>query len=316
MSIKDMVPVTVMNKIGVLGRKLDVASPKILLAAGIGGFVTTTVLASRATLNADILLDEAEKKLEKIQKVYSIRDSAEIQAKGGYSDEDYLRDRIVFYSTLTVDLAKLYAPAILVGSFSIFCFVKSNNILSQRNMALTMAYAGLHKSYEAYRDRVRDFVGEDQERDIYLGSKSFTREITNSDGEVELVTDLKIGPDSFSPYARFFDASSNQWSKTPEYNFVFLRAQQNFANDLLRSRGYIFLNEVYDMLGLERSYQGQVVGWMIGHQDGDNFVDFGFMDQHRERARAFVNGIEGSVLLDFNVDGVIIDKIPNFRGRP
>lgn len=307
MSIKDMVPEKVINNLGILGKRLDVASPKLLLAAGIGGFVATTVLASKATLKADTILDAAQEKLEDMQNLVATNDA--------YSDEDYLRDRIYFYAMIAGEIARVYTPAVVVGSFSIFCFVKSNHILSERNVALTAAYAGLHKSFEAYRKRVRALVGDEKERDIYFDAETVTREVKHDDGKTLAITEKKVGQNAFSQYARFFDETSTNWTRTPEYNFVFLRAQQNWANDMLRTRGYVFLNEVYDMLGLERSYQGQVTGWMIDG-DGDNFIDFGFMDGERERARAFVNGLEGAVLLDFNVDGVIIDKIPNFRKKP
>jgi hypothetical protein len=64
------------------------------------------------------------------------------------------------------------------------------------------------------------------------------------------------------------------------------------------------------MLGIDRSKAGSVVGWVITKEGtGDNFIDFGVFDGDNPRARDFVNGREGSILLDFNVDGVIYDKI-------
>ena len=92
---------------------------------------------------------------------------------------------------------------------------------------------------------------------------------------------------------------------------MFLRAQQQYANDKLIAQGHLFLNEVYDMLGLPRTKAGAIVGWVYDDNNavGDNFVDFGIYDVHRETARDFVNGYERSILLDFNVDGVIYDLI-------
>jgi hypothetical protein len=116
-------------------------------------------------------------------------------------------------------------------------------------------------------------------------------------------------PNGVSQYARFFDESCVQWSKTPEYNLTFLNCQQNYANDLLHSRGHVFLNEVYDMLGIPRSQAGAVVGWVLGKDNDVGYIDFGIYDGNRMRARDFVNGYERSILLDFNVDGVIYDLI-------
>ena len=112
----------------------------------------------------------------------------------------------------------------------------------------------------------------------------------------------------YSPYAVFFDEASAAWTKIPECNKMFLLQQQNFANDKLRARGYLFLNEVYEMLGLPRTRAGQLIGWVYDAKNpvGDNYVDFNIFNT---RNREFVNGFEKSVLLDFNVDGNILDRL-------
>lgn len=113
---------------------------------------------------------------------------------------------------------------------------------------------------------------------------------------------------SVSPYARWFNETCLGWNNIPENNLMFLRYQQNHANDMLKSRGYIFLNEVYDMLGIPRTKAGQVIGWVFDPDNpvGDNYVDFGLFDTRNED---FVNGYINSVLLDFNVDGAILDQL-------
>lgn len=118
------------------------------------------------------------------------------------------------------------------------------------------------------------------------------------------------GIKSYSMYARFFDESCSNWYKDAEYNLMFLRQKQEYATAKLKNNGYLFLNDVYDMLGLPRSKVGQMVGWIydIDNPDhvGDNYVDFGIYDV---KSRQFVNGFENIILLDFNVDGMILDKI-------
>jgi hypothetical protein len=118
---------------------------------------------------------------------------------------------------------------------------------------------------------------------------------------------LHVDPDGPSIYGRFFDEFSTEYKKDADYNRVFLQAQQQMANNLLQSRGHLFLNEVYDALGFERTPGGSIVGWVI-RKDGlrDNFVDFGLLKPGNER---FINGGERAVFLDFNVDGIIYDKI-------
>ena len=118
-----------------------------------------------------------------------------------------------------------------------------------------------------------------------------------------------VDPNMYSDYARIFDDGCTGWSKNAEYNLMFLKQQQAYANTLLKNNGYLFLNEVYDMLGIPRSKAGQVVGWIYDEKNpiGDNFVDFGIYDLYNEKARDFVNGYERSIVLDFNVDGNVWD---------
>lgn len=132
--------------------------------------------------------------------------------------------------------------------------------------------------------------------------------------EVKVSTEKKeieeevIKHDEVSEYARFFDEGCIGWSKNSEYNLMFLRWKQLYANDLLRAKGHLLLNDVYRQLGIPESKAGYFVGWIYDENNplGDNFVDFGLNDL---RNKDFINGYERCVLLDFNVDGVIVDKI-------
>ena len=277
-------------------------SPTILFAGGVVGVLATTVMASRATLKLEDTLADHASKLQ-IAKDLRASDNPD------YSEADYRQDMTILYSRAVVDVTKLYAPAVLVGAASIIALTGSHKILTSRNAALTAAYAALDKGFREYRHRVvKEFGPEVDQRLRYDTEERAVTQVT-PDGSKKEVKVLRAGPDNISIYARFFDDLCSSWSRTPEFNHLFLRCQQNYANDLLRSRGHIFLNEVYDMVGIERSKAGAVVGWVISKDGGDNYVDFGIFDGNNPRARDFVNGREGSILLDFNVDGVIYDKI-------
>lgn len=130
-------------------------------------------------------------------------------------------------------------------------------------------------------------------------------EVTNITKNTETKLDTK---EDASYYARFFDEGCTGWTKDSEFNLIFLKQQQNYANELLRKKGHLFLNEVYDMLGIPRTKAGQMVGWIYNEKNpiGDNFVDFGI---NNARNKDFVNGYERIILLDFNVDGEILDLI-------
>lgn len=288
----------------VIGRKLAHSallaqknSPGVLFGVGVIGMVGSTVLACRATLKMEEVLDEAARKTS----------TAKDLEHPDYSERDRKKDLSVIRVQTTVKIVRLYGPAVIVGGLSVAALTKSHNILNKRNAAITAAYAALEKGFNDYRERVIEKYGEDQDRNFRYGTQQV--EIVDPKTEKKRIV-TRVGPGDPSIYARFFDNGSPSWSKEPEYNLIFLKCQQNYANDLLRARGHVFLNEVYDMLGIPRSKAGAVVGWLLT-PDGqtDNFINFGVFDDKSETARDFVNGFEGAILLDFNVDGIIYDKI-------
>ena len=272
-------------------------SPGVLFGAGIVGVGVSTVLACRATLKMDEVLTESKRKVT----------TAKTLQHDDYSDYDRKRDLTLIRYQTSIKIVRLYAPAIIVGGLSIAALTRSHNILTRRNAALTAAYAALERGFNEYRARVISKYGEEEDRNLRYG----TREVSVIDPETKekkMIT--RVAPGEPSIYARFFDNSCGPWSKEPEYNLIFLKAQQNYANDLLHARGHVFLNDVYDMLGMERSSAGSVVGWLFTRNGTtDNFINFGVFEGKSDKARDFVNGFEGSILLDFNVDGVIYDKL-------
>lgn len=271
-------------------------SPTILFAAGVVGIVGTAVLASRATLKLEAVLLETQKNMAVVQAANTPL----------YTEEDRRQDMALLYVKGGISVAKLYAPALVVGALSVAALTGSHVILNRRNVALTAAYAAIDKGFREYRERVIGELGADKDREFRFGYED--REIVEESKTGPVVKTIKApGSESASVYARFFDESSRSWSKEHSYNQLFVQCQQNYANDMLRSRGHVFLNEVYDMLGMERSKAGAVVGWVMGN--GDDRVDFGVFRGNDYMGQEFVNGNERSILLDFNVDGVIYDKI-------
>lgn len=285
-------------------------SPEILAGIGVVGVITSTVLACKATMKINDVLEDAKYQLDKVKEVAN--DPA---YDGQYNEEDAKKDTTIIYVQKGVEIVKIYLPAITVGAVSLGCLLASNNILRKRNAALGAAYATLDKSYKTYRNRVAERFGDEVEKEIRYGIKAekVEKTITDEDGnELTVEEEVKtMDPNLYSDYARFFDEASPYWQKDPEYNLMFLKAQQQYANDLLKARGRLFLNEVYEMLGIEKSKAGQIVGWVYDPVNpvGDNFVDFGIYDMSKDRVRAFVNGYEPNILLDFNVDGNVWDAM-------
>lgn len=291
--------------IGRQSLKLQEHAPKLLFGGGVVGMIGSTVLACRATLKLEEVL---EKHQFDVDTAKSVREMHEDQ----YSQEDLQKDTAIIYVRTGAKLAKLYSPAIGLGVISIAALTKSHSLLEDRNAALVAAYAALDRGFREYRERVIEKYGEEQDQEFRYSTEVVAEGEGKSKKKVVRRVNIDDGP---SIYARFFDETSEMWSKEPEYNRLFLNCEQNWANDMLRARGHLFLNEVYRRLGLDHTTAGSVVGWRLGSDnDGDGYVDFGiFTRDGSEAVREFVNGREGAILLDFNVDGVIYDKIEKHR---
>ena len=293
-----------------VGLKIKKHSPEILAVVGVVGVGATVVTACVATTKLSDILDETTDTIEKINETVANPDFAD-----KYSEEDATKDKVIVYTQTSVKIAKLYAPSVILGVASVGCFLTSHNILRKRNIALAAAYATVDKGFKEYRSRVVERFGEalDQELRFNVKAKEFEEVVINEKGEEEIVkkTVSVVDPNTYSDYARFFDEACPGWSKDPEYNLTFLKRQQNFANEKLQTNGFLFLNDVYEMIGIPKTKAGQIVGWIYDEKNpvGDNFVDFGIYDVNNEAKRDFVNGYERSILLDFNVDGNIWDKM-------
>ena len=274
-------------------------SPTILFAAGVVGVVATTVLASKATLKLSEVLEENEENLKQARNLVSDK----------YSEEDRSHDITLIYIRRAVLLGKLYGPTLVVGLASVACLTGSHKILTNRNTNLVAAYVALERGFQQYRARVVHEFGEDKDRELRYGSE--TREVISETKQGHKITQMKSASTEHgaSIYARFFGPDNPNWEPNSEYNLFFIRAQQNYLNDKLRARGHVFLNDAYDQLGMDRTSAGAVVGW-VWPNGLDNDIDFGLYDRESmERFHDFMTGREGVILLDFNVDGIVYDKI-------
>ena len=285
---------------GRTGLKIKKYSPEILLVTGTVSIVGGVVLACKETLKVEEILQEAEDTKALI---------AETVAAGNdnYTEEDAKADSVKVTFRTAGKLIKNYIPSASLILTGLACVFASYGIIRKRNVALSTAYTGLQTAFDSYREKVKETVGEEKERDIRYGREEVKAERIDEEGKT-VKEKVKVPTTTeHSPYARFFDSSSRAWKNDPEYNLAFLNAQQGLANNLLHARGHVFLNEIYDMLGFDRTTPGQLVGWVLGN--GDDYIDFGVYNPYSEAGRAFINGYEPVVLLDFNVDGPIYDKI-------
>ena len=287
-------------------------SPEILMGLGIAGVITSTVLACRSTLKVQEILDYKEENMNNIKEVLD-------EGREDYTEEDARKDKTIIMTTTAIRIMKLYIPSVIIGAGSIACLLESHNVMRNRNAGLAAALAATTESFKQYRERVTEKYGDEVDKEMRYGIKKEKKEKDGKKTKEEIV----VGCDEkeLSGYARYFNENNANWSDDPQFNLMFLRQNQNWANDKLISQGYLYLNDVYEALGFPKSKAGQVVGWVYdpnNNEHGDNYVDFGIYnlnvkgyrnemtnDTIAEERQDFINGYKSSILLDFNVDGNI-----------
>lgn len=301
-----------MNKFGLRIKK---HSPEILVTVGVIGGVTSAVMACKATTKASSIIAEAREQVDTVHECLEISDK--------YTEEDSKKDLALIYIQTGVKFAKLYGPSIILGATSITAILAAHNIMRKRNVALMAAYTTIDHSFKEYRGRVVERFGKELDHELRhnIKAKEIEETIVAEDGsettQKKVVNVIDGETYMGSEYSRFFQEGCTGWTKNAELNMMFLRQQQTFANQKLKSKGYLYLNEVYEMLGIPASKEGHVVGWIYDDTDPDNdsFVDFGIYDVYtpneklNEARRDFVNGWERNILLDFNVRGNIYELL-------
>ncbi|MBS6180524.1 MAG: hypothetical protein KH921_07025 [Erysipelotrichaceae bacterium] len=321
---KTEIMTSVSNTFNKVSFQMKKHSPEILVVAGVIGTVASAVMACRATTRVNSILEKSKENIDAIHD-YPERKDVNVKTEDGiineYTEKDMKKDLTYVYAQTGVELVKLYAPSVALGFLSISSILASNNILRKRNVALAAAYATVDKSFKEYRNRVVERFGQEIDRELKYNIKAQKVSETVVDEETGKEKKVKkevfvVNPSDISGYARFFekytkDEEGNSvlnphWESNNEYNLMFIKARESYANDLLKAKKRLFLNEVYEMLGLPQTKAGQVVGWVYDpeHPNGDNYVDFGLYADNLSYSD-YANGLDPAILLDFNVDGNI-----------
>lgn len=302
------------------GFQIKKHSPEILVVTGVVGTVASAVMACRATTKLHSVIDDTKEKVDMFHqgvedgKVQSIVDGEVAVVE--YTEEDCTRDIAVTYAKTGVELIKLYGPAIAVGTVSIASILVGHNILRKRNLALAAAYTAVDTGFKQYRSRVIERFSEKLDKELLydIKTKEVEETVVDEKGKEKTVTktiEVANPAQAQSPYTFCFDETASGWVRDAERNKFFLMRQQDYANEMLKTKKRVFLNEVLDLVGIDRCRAGQVVGWVYDENNtvGDNYIDFGIYDIATEASRRFVNGYEKSVLLSFNVDGDILNSL-------
>lgn len=280
-------------------------SPEILVGFGIFAVLAGTFLACRATLKAKPVAEKHKKKVAEIREAHA-------KNPGLYSEKAMNRDITRAYVSTGGELAKLYALPAALEIAGVVSILGSHKILNDRNVA-TAAYAtGLLETLRGYRNRVAEKLGKDEEQELWISQK---RKELIEDAEKEKLDEekklkkCKKGGPIYSNFSRIFDKAYDGWSENPEFTLYHLKACETLANNKLKAMGHLLLNDVYDMLGYERTKYGCMYGW-IYDPTNEYKIDFGLYDLRDPQKARFHDGTEPNIILDFNVDGMILNKLP------
>lgn len=289
--------------IGKQGFKLKHASPTLLTVGGVVALVGAGVLAIRETPKLDEHVADLEIAMSDIRQdekdgMFKDDPKAAAAARGGV------------YVGFSMRVLRVYAKPLAVAAIGSAAIFYSHGVMRKREASLVAAYGVLERAYSAYRARVEESFGPEVEQDLYNGNKLVDHKWNKETKKVEYEVE-KSDFDTSNEYKRIFSGKTNKnWnSARPEWNLVFLRGQEKFANHLLEARGHVFLNDVLDGLGFPRTPAGAVTGWVRNGPDG--YIDFGLFDAgtSEEQDYFYFYNDQAEIVLDFNVDGVIYDKI-------
>ena len=285
-------------------------SSEILVAAGIGTGIVAAIVACKQTIKANDIVAEARKSLQNIEDMKELAANNEVE----YTEENEQEDRKTIGMQVAVGMVKTYALPVGLGILSVTCILAGHHILKKRNVALAAAYSALSTDFMNYRKRVVNKYGKDVDFMLKNGLEKqivANQVIDPETGEVKETKEevLTYEGDKLSQYARVFDeVGSTQWTPSADHNRAFLLMEQNYLNERIRTRGYIFLNEVYERLGFRPTKAGSVVGWVYQNADYEG-IDFGIFTAHTQKAAEFLEGTEPSIILDFNVQGDILSLV-------
>lgn len=309
-------------------RGFDNHKPEIKIVTGLVLVIGGTVAAVVATTKAPKVVEETKERLDVVHERMEDTKMAEEEgvavvreAKGNdvsvYPKKENQRALAKVYAVAGLELAKLYAPTIISTTLGTALILSGMKDQKDRNLAVALAYTAEHNAFKKYRDGVVERFGKEIDEELNLGIKeeAIVEDVVDENGEVHKVEKkVKVAPADPtlpSPYARYFDELSSHYENNHEYNLYYLKAQEAWANNLFHAQGYLTLNDVYEQLDIPKTRSGYEIGWIDDKDPNKPIknISFGIYDGRRS-SREFVNGYEKFILLDFNVDGYIRDKLP------
>lgn len=287
-------------------------SPELLLTSAIVSTIVSIVSACVATKKVEKVIEPAKKKIVESHQA----------VEAGLADPKAEKKNLTkLYLKTGSKVALYYAPAVLTFGLAVSSMIGSHNIMRGRNAALASAFAALKSSYDLYRDKVKEKIGEEAEELLYGNYEEKKETHTTAGGKVkEKVTYEKKAEDDENNLFRacWGPGNTNYDASLGQANLTTLLRAENYLNQVLRAKGYLFLSDVYEelgytagLLGARKLQASHVLGWIFDPNDPNraSYVDFGIHDKDgnmTQHARDFQCGAEDFIWLEFNVDGDIL----------
>lgn len=285
--------------IGAARLALKANAPTLMVVGGVVSMGAGTVIACKQTLKVEAVLADHVPSLEKVEQGEKLELSS-------YGKKEAQQDRIKIYTRAGLELGKVYAIPVILWSGGATLVFGGHRMMLKRNATLAIAYTGLKKVFDAYRERVRNEFGSEVDQAMYSG---YETKLLNEGTKHEAKIHTRDWEESAGdPYNRVFEqGATTAWEPDLDINRMFVTQQQKFAQQLLNRRGYLYLSEVYSALGFPESDISRVVGWKVKTlPDGSRdipFVDFGLDKPHPDDWK-YSN--EKAIYLDINCQGLIV----------
>ena len=311
-----------MNFISKAGLWTKRHSPELLIAGSIVSLVASIGLSCYATTKVKKITGPSKEQLDNIRlKIKQIPDNS--SEKENLS-KNLKKELALTYIKTGVKVLWLYVPALLTASLSVTCMLGSHHIMKTRNVALASAYTILDNGFRAYRERVKNEIGEEVEDKIFRNVKKEKVKYIDEDGKEKTKVVEVEQHDHNEDFVVLYDCPCNNWSKDALDNFNFLMLAQDYFTNRLRRKGYVTLWEVYQylgfstkMLGARKATAARYLGWVYDEKDPNrnNYVSFGLTypgtRQALPQTNAQISLNEPSFWLNFNVDGDILTETNN-----
>ena len=215
--MKKMVPIGMRR----LGRGVKRKTPEILIGLGIGGMITSTVLAVSSTPKALRLLEDAK------------------HQKG---------DELTAKETVKT-VWKCYISAGISCATSIICLIGAHSVHSKRNAALATAYKISEAAMAEYRIKAAETLGEEKEEEIH--NVVVKEQIKNNPPKSDVIV-VSEGYDVCYDlvFGRYFKGNINS-----------IDHAVTALNRYINRYGYASLNDFYDEVGARNTRIGDDLGW-------------------------------------------------------